>query len=47
MKHVISLLLYIIVLLVYKFVKDYEFLFMCAAWQVGYWKELFDTNDAE
>lgn len=47
MKHLISLLLYIIVLLAWIMVKDYEILFIWLAWMVGYWKEAFDPKNYE
>lgn len=45
MRHWISGLLYLIVILVYLLIKDYELLFMLIAWQTGYWKEVFRSND--
>lgn len=47
MKHFISFVLYIIVLLTWQQVKDYEPVFIFLAWGVGYYKEAFDPKNYE
>lgn len=48
MKHTISALLYLIVLLCYlHFGKGYEIVALFSAWQVGFWKDLFTGQDTK
>ena len=45
MKHIISVLLYIIVVLIYLIVQDCEIIFLYFAWLSGYLKDLFAINN--
>ena len=44
MKHLISALLYIILIITYIIVRDYEMIFMALTWSAGYWKDLFKSK---
>jgi hypothetical protein len=45
MRHVISALLYLLIITLYMFVHEYEIMFMWACWMVGYHKDLLGPDN--
>ena len=45
MKHLISGLIYAIILLTYCLIQEAPVLFMYLAWQAGFWKEHFEKSN--
>jgi hypothetical protein len=47
MKHIISGLIFLIIILTYTLVNDYEPLFIYLAWCAGYFKDYFSLNEEQ
>jgi len=45
MKHLISSLLFAIIILIYLIVRDFDLIFIFLAWNAGYWKEYFGKKE--